>query len=535
MVLISYSNNTRKDSPELDISQIFKGNDTPDGWKVTFNNTKKHDLIIIKESKESQWKSLCKIRGYVYSLTKNIVSTVNVSGVKCPIHSMNTTKIMGNKEIVDITFAIDYTCVQDDNDSRWKLNIQFPSGFTPMCLISKDTDFQHLTMELSNIGVVACNVTPVSFTLIWDIPGTCTIKMNDKKDVNGQKYKMDVINVTPCSTYDIMVKSETMDQICTVSVTLPERTVKFMNTFLKSKQLPDKTYDLSSVSQDNIRYLRHNQILKSGDRVLMKPVDKDESVYMEIAQCGDSLELVSGKNIYIVPDMYENGSQYLCLQDQVNNFTLEFDRSESFVKYRGGVFPHGSNFKLEQMNIEVVKGSIILLVSNADDIDTIAFPGGSTDATTVQSAGDVIIRDLVMRDLYQVGEKVTGDVTYVANGFYVYDETLDTTTECTRISGGLSDDKTTGSMSIDVLNSSALKRTFHTTPTETTISSDDITSTFSGLGLSFDSDEGSIYFGADKNFRIHFIDATGLDPALLAIQALSGTDYVTRFLVTSEL
>ena len=53
--------------------------------------------------------------------------------------------------------------------------------------------------------------------------------------------------------------------------------------------------------------------------------------------------------------------------------------------------------------------------------------------------------------------------------------------------------------------------------------------TFESTGLSFDSDEASIYFGAAKNFRMKYSDGVG-GPSVLQIQSLDtgSGEYVTR-------
>lgn len=545
MVLVAYSDNNRGDAPVLDMERVLATADsaTPDGWLTTFNNTRKHEVVILKNDPGAAWRSLASVRGYVYPLTKGSVSFVTVSGTRCPLHEMKVVQSAGNKEVVDITFAVDYTCVQASDSARWKMDMQFPVGFTPMCCVSKESEFQFLAIAFRDAGIVAVDVTPVSFTLIWDIPGPCKVELlsgdEPKRTIPDQKHKLEVLNVVAASTYSVTVTSEVTGEFCVVDVAVPVRSRQLMESFFRSRRLPDRAYDLTSVSQENIRYLRQNHVMKSGDKILVKPADKEGGVAACIAACGDTVELTSGNNIYVVPDFEDNNSQYICLQQRLRSFMLEFDRSESFVKFNGNVYPHGSRFTLDKQRLEVAKGSIILLVTDADAIDAVTFPGGTSDATTVQNAGDVIVRDVVMRDLYQVGEKVAGDTTYLASSFFVYDPSDDTTTECSRLSAGLSDAKDTGSVSVDVLYSSSLKRTFETNRSETNISSTDgtdgITATFNSAGLYFDSDKGDIYFGAGKDFRIHFSGVDGLDPAMLQIQSLDGADYVTRFLVTSEL
>ena len=53
--------------------------------------------------------------------------------------------------------------------------------------------------------------------------------------------------------------------------------------------------------------------------------------------------------------------------------------------------------------------------------------------------------------------------------------------------------------------------------------------TFESTGLSFDTDQAAIYFGASKNFRIKYSDGVG-GPSVLQIQSYdsSALDYVTR-------
>jgi len=481
----------------------------------------------------------------VYPVTEKTVRSVTVSGTRCPINDMVTVKATGNKRIVDVSFAIDYTCVTSSDAHGWKLRIEFPGGFTPMCCASKQSDFQYLALLLKDVGVIAVDVTPISFTLIWDIPGPCSVEVvcaeTLTRNVQGQVHKMEVVNVEPGRVHSVRVQSENQKELpesYKLEVDVPHRTVTLMHDFLRSRHLPDQTYDLTSVSENSIAYLRRNKIIKSGYKLRLCPKDRGK-LDLTVATCGDTVELSSGNNIYVVPEFEDNASQYICLQQRLRNFMLEFDRSESFVKYNGSVYPHGSRFSLDKQCVEVVRGSIILLVTDSDAITPVAFPGGNTEATAVQNSGDVVIRDLVMRDVYQVTEKVAGETTYLRNSFYIYDSTNNSTTECSRVSLGLNDAKDMGSVSIDVLDSSGLKNTFETTPAQTSISctdsTGDTTATFASTGLHFDSDKGDIYFGADKDFRIHFADVDGLDPAMLQIQSLSGGEYITRFLITSEL
>ena len=57
---------------------------------------------------------------------------------------------------------------------------------------------------------------------------------------------------------------------------------------------------------------------------------------------------------------------------------------------------------------------------------------------------------------------------------------------------------------------------------KSTTENSELTSKFGADGLSFDTNEGNIFFGAAKEFRIHYQEAIDLDPSMLQIQRLSG-------------
>ncbi|AAR26851.1 FirrV-1-A27 [Feldmannia irregularis virus a] len=131
--------------------------------------------------------------------------------------------------------------------------------------------------------------------------------------------------------------------------------------------------------------------------------------------------------------------------------------------------------------------------------------------------------------------------TYTYTTYFVYDSANSATTECTRVLNGLSSSGDRGLFEVNVLQDSTMVNVLSTDPSSTCITTRDSTDNSSmkinldSTGLSFDSDNGSIYFGADKDFRIHFTEADATNPAMLQIQSLSGTEYVTRMLVTSGL
>lgn len=529
--MVATTTNFRGEIPTLDMKEMAKGDHVVRNaeWFPIFkrNCTK---VVVTGNA----WHSLVSIRGSIFESRNDSFDEIRVGGTRCPIHKVDKVCDLGNKTIVDLTVALDPTGISH-KDSGWTFDVEFPLGFTPMCYASNKSSLQYLAILFQSIGVMAVDVTPVSYTLIWDIAEKCKVDLDSKTIACGQYHKLEVLNATPGQTSAVKVKSELSSKYATVEVETPPMTVEFMRKFYASRKTDHGIFDLEGVKNETIVYLRKNSILKSGQEV--KVSQDEKSITMSVVVSGDTIPLKTGRNMYVVPDFSVDVDQYICLEDESEfSHVIEFDKSESYVKYKDGVYPHGTTFSVQTRRISVVEGSIILVVEN----DIADFPGGNSTALQVLTSGDLVVRDLVMRCSSQVTEKVAGETTYGRNSFFMYNPDDGTTKECTRVSHGLNDAGDTGSMSIGVLYEEALMNTLSSDPTKTLISarvpetSEVVTATFNTDGLSFDSDNGNIYFGADKDFRIHFEDMSGLDPAMLQIQSLSEDSYVTRFLITAE-
>lgn len=559
-VIVADVTNHRKSSPELDVASALLreeeggggGASTPTGsWIPVFNRGCKRVVLLGGTSPVS----LVRVRGSVYEGAGHRVDEVRVSGTRCPIHTLKKINRSGNKTIVDIVFALDpsNTVKIGENNSEAYMDVNFPTGFSPMCYVSKESDFQYLAAVFDPLGLVAIDITPVSFCLLWGSREECTVSISEVSGgeavatLTGQTHKLEVENMNPGTSYDIKV-CDSRESFC-LRVDTAEMDVAGMRRYVSSRTSEHGTIDLSVLDPVHVRYLRENGILGTGQTVRVKgEIDSEKYLYeARVVTTGDTVDIedvVVGtpKNVYIVPDFTDVSEtpQYICFNDAGTNHIVQFDRTESFVRYRDRDYLHGSKFVVSNRFVQVAKGSIILVIQ--DDVPA-DFPGGDVTAAQVLSSGDVIVKDLIMRTSSQVVNKVDGSTTYGLSSYYVYDSSSGTTLECARISHGLNDTKDTGSVKFSVLytdglGDQSLIDTVTTDPAETSIRSktdtSDLTATFGTGGLHFNTDEGDIYFGEDKDFRIHFQEASGLDPAMLQIQSLNGSTYVTRFLVTSE-
>lgn len=542
MLVVASTTNVRGEDPRLDMVSLMPPNEVGrnQSWVPIFKRNCKKVVVT-----GDFWHSLVSIRGSLFESTHMTFDEIRVGKsdsdlFRCPIHKVDKVCTLGNKTIVDLTVAIDPTLIQR-KESGWTFHVDFPLGFTPMCYSSKTSSLQYLAILFQSLGVMAVDVTPVSYTLIWDIPEKCSVELDLETVAENQYHKLEVLNTTPNTKSMVKVRSEVSSSYATVEVETPEMNTDTMRKFYMSRKRTDY-FDLEGVKEETVSYLRKNGILKSGQKV------RATTGLLTVVVSGDTKPLEGAENIYVVPDFSisdMDNSQFICLEDESQtNHVIEFDKSESYVKYKDRVYPHGSSFSVINNNtsrtIAVVKGSIILVVEEP----TSDFPGGDAAALQVISSGDLVVRDLVMRCSSQVTEKVDGDNTYGRNSFYVYSPDDGTTKECTRVSHGLNDAGDTGSIQVDLLytnenSDQVMVNTISSDPAKTSITARDsstevVTATFDAGGLSFDSDNGNIYFGADKDFRIHYAEASGLDPAMLQIQSLSAGDYLTRFLITAE-
>ena len=539
-IVVADISNHRQCEPKMDILQIFEDNVTPVGWKTVFNRNCNKIVIMGKTPI-----SLVTIRGAVYDAAGHNIDEVRISGVRCPIHTMKVVSKMGNKTIIDIVFALDPTNIIEMGSGQFCMDIRFPTGFSPMCLASKECEFQQLVVSFKPLGIIAIDISPVSFHLLWGMGEKCTVILTQGDEeiitLKDQVHKLEIENMDPSTTYSIKVIGSSTYNL---DVTTEELSAQNMRQYVSSKKDECGTIDLSILDSKYTKFIRSIGILQTGQVVRIRgELENEKYIYTaRIVSPGETLDIDNSvsKNVYIVPDFSENEEQFFCLTSEGLSHIINFDKSEEFVRYQDKVYNHGDKFMVSNRFVQVAKGSIILVVG--DDVPA-DFPYDNATALQTLTSGDLVVKDLIMRSSSQVVEKVDGQTTWGLSSFYVYDSTAGTTLESSRISSGINDLKDTGTVKFSVLytdglGDQSLIDTLNTSPSETTIRSKtdsaDTTATFSTEGLSFDTAAGSIYFGATKEFRIQFQEVDGLSPAMLTMQSLNGGSYVTRFLITDQ-
>ena len=133
----------------------------------------------------------------------------------------------------------------------------------------------------------------------------------------------------------------------------------------------------------------------------------------------------------------------------------------------------------------------------------------------------------------------------IYNSTYVHDEVLNETQEIAIETVTMEGDSSASNMTLGTLhtnpsNLKSIESVISTSASKTDINSfsgDGTTATkftFDSSGLSWDSEDTSLYFSDNKTFRIRFIESDGSIPSKLLIEGYSGTEYVIKHEITSS-
>lgn len=352
-----------------------------------------------------------------------------------------------------------------------------------------------------------------------------------------------IVNLEPSSTYNVRVLDKEGNFIAN-SFTTKDSDVPCLQNLYEGIRRPDGVYDTTRFEKNvhDVFLENFSQIVNTGDTILASVTVNGvpQDVETVAVRDGSSMKVdTSETQNYFLPFSSDNKSslQTVTLQNVDSDVTLAYDRSENLFGYGGDMYGVGDKFELFGNMVTVADGSIVLLFS-----DTVAkvWPFDSSKAlSVVGAAGSHFMRNLTTNVLNMVGEKVDGEKGSTYNSTWVHNTTDSTTQEVSRMVHELDETSENATISIGVLHTDASSNHF-IEPTlamrydATVISAQDAadataSATFESTGLSFDTDQASIYFGSSKNFRIKFSDDDG-GPSVLQIQSYDSGfgDYVTR-------
>jgi hypothetical protein len=297
-------------------------------------------------------------------------------------------------------------------------------------------------------------------------------------------------------------------------------------------------YDLTKLTVSSATSLKTylSQVATMSDNLRLYATFRDQMAAVEpqFVALEGTIQLTSNTHGLYIP-FETSGESVTILSASGGSETVSYNGSS--ISVSGTLYDAGDEFELLGLKTLFVSGSVILLFFN-EALGSYTF--GTKATETALDTGYLIQENMVTGHQAIVVEKASGE-TEARTSYYFYDET-DGTLECARLSQFINDQVTKGTATIGVLHTDSssdrtVEPTLSTDGTRTTVSAIGssgaaATTVFDRDGISFDTADGSIFFGATKDFRIKY-EGT---PDRLVIQAYDeGTaSYVTKYSLVED-
>jgi hypothetical protein len=297
-------------------------------------------------------------------------------------------------------------------------------------------------------------------------------------------------------------------------------------------------YDLTKLASSSATSLKAylNQVATTSDNLRLYATFRGQTAAVEprYVATGHTIQLTVWTTGLYVP-FSTSGESVTVLSVSGQSISVSYDGSS--VSVSGTLYGAGSEFYLLGLKTLFVSGSVILLFFD-ESLGSYSFGAKATEAAL--DTGYLIQENMVTGHQALVAAKKSGE-TETRTSYYFYDET-DGTLECARLSQFVNDQVTKGTATIGVLHTASssdrtVEPTLSTDGSRTTVSAigssgGAATTVFDRDGISFDTADGSIFFGATKDFRIKY-EGT---PDRLVIQAYDegSASYVTKYSLVED-
>lgn len=357
-----------------------------------------------------------------------------------------------------------------------------------------------------------------------------------------------LVNLSPGTSYNVRVISGSTVVSAGIVETHPLEDPHLENLYA-SVRLDDGSYDATqfdkAVHDVFLRYF--NDIVQHGDTiyasVILKGAHKDIETRAVVE--GSTTDVSGDENLFLpFTKDSSNGTQMVTLNNAVvvdddavtdaagletgtadsSKVDLLYTPQSDTFTIGGSVYGVGDKFSLFGKMVTVADGSIVLVFE-----DTVAkvYPFSTSTASNVLGPlGSQFAKNITCSVINVVGSKTTGVSGNTSCSSWVYNTETDTIAEATRMVHTIDENSESGTLSIGVRhtdgNSNAFIEPVITCASGSTVisaqndSDSTVSTTIDPTGISFDTDDACIYFGAQQKFRIIFRDGT---PSTLAIES----------------
>lgn len=251
-----------------------------------------------------------------------------------------------------------------------------------------------------------------------------------------------------------------------------------------------------------------SEVVQAGDKIL-EPVSlrgAKKDILTTAMTDGKTLEIVDESSLFLPFSENRESMQTVTLRHKAEETTLVYDASCNSVAYRGAAYAVGDSMEMFGKLVTVGDGSIVLVFS---DVVAKVFPFTAAQAlSVVGTSGSSFMKNQVVCNISNmIASKTTGAAGDTSASCWVHDTDLFTTEEITRMIHTVDETSAFATLSLGgTQNASAnkfIEPTLQMSSTSTPISAQDSSDAtrsalFESTGLSFDSNDSAVYFGASK-------------------------------------
>lgn len=281
-----------------------------------------------------------------------------------------------------------------------------------------------------------------------------------------------------------------------------------------------------SVSRGFKEFITENG--ESGDllRVNVEVSKKDFNTEARLIKSGDTIQSsTSDKNIYL-PFGFREEDQWVKIQSGDKSETLTYDTENESLVVGDTRYGFGESFVLGGRRVVLAKGSVVIVL---EDSLPLVFPEEGTQQEITLDAGTVAVGVTMAKNFIQVRDKEVSGETSVSSHVLMFDPATDERLVATEINKTVDESLTLGKCTWKASGSTkTLVDTLDYDPSEvkihsvsgTTLNSSNINTT----GISFSSDDSSIFFGASSQAKLSYSD----DKILVQFMNTETGEYITK-------
>ena len=259
-----------------------------------------------------------------------------------------------------------------------------------------------------------------------------------------------------------------------------------------------------NVQVDNHNFNTEARLIKSGDTIRSSD---------------------NNKNLYL-PFGFRKQDQWVMVQSGDVSEKLTYDSESGSLIVGDARHGFGESFVLGGRRVVLAKGSVVIILEDSLPLD---FPEDGTQEEVTLDTGTVVVGVTMAKNFIHVREKESSGDTSISSHVLMFDPSTDERLQVSEITKTVDESMTLGKCTWRSLGTTkALVDTLDYDPSQvkihavsnTTLNSSNIDNT----GISFSSDEASIFFGSSSQVRVSYSD----DRILVQFMDRETGEYVTK-------